>query len=127
VVFDDGSGDAYTVGYPDVIAPSTGFNASLEYSAGNLAAVEGNGVIYLAFPFETITGAASRNEIVQAVARDLIPSYDGTDGPGFPTGSGDGSNDDGGCAAIPAHTNFYMLILLATLLLQLRGRRSCVR
>ncbi len=68
--FDDGSRGIYTVGYPDVIAPTNyGTLAGISYSnvASGAAAVVYNGsagggkVVYLAFPFETITSAAVRN------------------------------------------------------------------
>ncbi|MDC1142911.1 N-acetylmuramoyl-L-alanine amidase [Planctomycetota bacterium] len=129
--FDDGSGDAYTVGYPDIIAPTSGFTAALEYSTGNIAAVSSNGVVYLAFPFETITGSAARAALIQNVARHLIPTYDGTNGQGFQTVSGSGSSgdDDGGCTATASTPSPYGFILLALVLIRvlIRRRRLGVR
>ena len=68
--FDDGAKGIYLVGFPDVIAPTNyGALAGINYSnvASGAAAVVYNGtagggkVVYLAFPFETITSASARN------------------------------------------------------------------
>ena len=68
--FDDGAKGIYLVGFPDVIAPTNyGTLAGISYSnvASGVAAVAYNGtagggkVVYLGFPFETITSAAVRN------------------------------------------------------------------
>lgn len=68
--FDNGSQGIYLVGFPDVIAPiNGGATAGVNYSnvtsgaAGILynGAAGGGKVIYLGFPFETITSAGVRN------------------------------------------------------------------
>lgn len=71
--FEDGTGPAYPVENADVIAPAGGAVAALYYGASDQpAAIQyaGNGrVVYLAFPFETITEEAARHEImVRAMA-----------------------------------------------------------
>ena len=69
--FDNGNSGIYWVKTPDVILPTGGGTASaLNYSGGTggTAAIQydgavGNGrVVYLGFPFETITSATRRNE-----------------------------------------------------------------
>lgn len=74
--FDDGSRGIYLVGYPDVIAPTNyGALAGISYSnvASGAAAVCYNGtagggrVVYLAFPFETITSATVRNNYMASI------------------------------------------------------------
>lgn len=73
--FDDGSRGIYLVGFPDVIAPTNyGALPGISYSnvANGAAAVVYNGsagggkVVYLAFPFETITSAAVRSNYLAA-------------------------------------------------------------
>jgi hypothetical protein len=75
-LFDDGSRGIYMVGYPDVIAPTNyGALAGIQYSnvSSGAAAVVYNGsagggkVVYLAFPFETITTATARNSYMASV------------------------------------------------------------
>lgn len=108
--FDDGTGDSYTVGYPDVIAPSAtgGASAVLEYSPGSTAAVASSNVIVMGFPFETINEAAARDEIMQRVLRELADTYTGV----YTGGGGGGDDDeDSGCAVSPA-TGWAMLVLL---------------
>lgn len=74
--FDDGSRGGYLVSYPDVIAPTNyGTLAAITYSnvASGAAAIVYNGtagggkVVYLGFPFETITSAAARNAYMASV------------------------------------------------------------
>ena len=69
--FDDGSKGIYLVGFPDLITPvNGGATAGVNYSnvtsgaAGILydGAAGGGKVIYLGFPFETITTAGVRND-----------------------------------------------------------------
>jgi hypothetical protein len=68
--FDNGSYGVYNVAYPDQIAPFSGAVTDLTYnggSAGN-AAVQYSGtfkVVYLAFPFETITTDAARSNLMK--------------------------------------------------------------
>jgi hypothetical protein len=68
--FDNGSRGIYVVGYPDVLTPTgTGASAAVNYSnvvsgaAGIIynGAAGGGKVVYLGFPFETITDANVRN------------------------------------------------------------------
>lgn len=75
-VFDDGTKGTYMVGFPDVIAPTNyGTLAGISYSnvTGGAAAVVYNGtagggkVVYLGFPFETITSEAVRNSYLADV------------------------------------------------------------
>jgi hypothetical protein len=71
--FDNGS-QFYDVEFPDVIGPTGGATTALTYSTGTTAAIQFDGgdngprVVYLAFPFETITNEQLRNE---AMARIL--------------------------------------------------------
>jgi hypothetical protein len=75
--FEFGGGDApYTPGYPDVIA-ANGSTAALQYSAGNVAAIQYSGtfgssatpgmLIYLAFSFETLSSEAERVQLMHDV------------------------------------------------------------
>ena len=66
-VFDDGSKGIYRVGFPDVLTPTgTGTATAINYANNLPAAVSYNGaagggkVVYLGFPFETITSAGVR-------------------------------------------------------------------
>jgi hypothetical protein len=68
--FDDGSKGIYLVGFPDVLTPTgSGTTAAINYNGGpaGAAAVVYNGlsgggkVVYLGFPFETITSPGARN------------------------------------------------------------------
>ncbi|MCF6228649.1 MAG: hypothetical protein L3J82_08340, partial [Planctomycetes bacterium] len=124
ITFDDGTGDSYSVNYPDVLATSNGSTAVLEYSTGIVAATQSAGAIVLGFPFETINGATARTGFMQAVSRDLIPSYNGTNGSGFGSGAGESGStgDDGGCALSTASALPFGLILLAMLILNRRQR-----
>jgi len=75
-VFDDGTKGTYIVGFPDVVAP-TGYGtlAGITYSnvVSGAAAVVYNGtagggkVVYLGFPFETITSETLRNNYMADV------------------------------------------------------------
>jgi hypothetical protein len=71
--FDDGSRGIYAVRYPDVLVPlGTGAIAALNYIGGTTggAAIQYDGsagggkVVYLGFPFETITSATLRNQLM---------------------------------------------------------------
>ena len=74
--FDDGSKGLYVVGFPDVITP-TGSNTStaISYTGGpaGAACIVHDGpaatgkVVYLGFPFETITSGAVRNDYMADV------------------------------------------------------------
>lgn len=71
VTFDDGD-LFYDVDYPDVIAASGGSLLAMTYSTGGGAAIQwgtsgGAQVVMLAFPFETITTVAARNEVMSRV------------------------------------------------------------
>jgi hypothetical protein len=74
--FDDGSKGIYLVGFPDVIAPTNyGAWAAVNYSnvVSGAAGIFYNGtagggkVVYLGFPFETITSATARNAYLAGV------------------------------------------------------------
>lgn len=65
--FDDGSKGLYAVGFPDVLTPTgSGASAAINYTGGGAAAIQYDGsagggrVVYLGFPFETITSSAVR-------------------------------------------------------------------
>ncbi len=75
-LFDDGSRGIYLVGFPDVLTPTgTGAVGALSYTgvvsgaAGVVydGSVGGGKVVYLGFPFETITSASVRNEYLADV------------------------------------------------------------
>jgi hypothetical protein len=67
--FDDGSQGIYLVGYPDLLTPTNGAAASVNYTnlTSGAAGIVYNGaggggkVVYFGFPFETITSADVRN------------------------------------------------------------------
>ncbi|WP_428305893.1 fibronectin type III domain-containing protein [Lacipirellula sp.] len=72
VAFDNGT-QFYNVDYPDRIAPLGGSTAAFNYATGGAAAIQhtdsvsGSQVVMLAFPFETITSATTRNSVMQRV------------------------------------------------------------
>jgi len=72
VTFDNGA-QFYNVDYPDRIAPLGGATAALNYATGGAAAIQhtdagtGSQLVMLAFPFETITSAATRNTVMARV------------------------------------------------------------
>jgi len=75
VTFDNGK-LVYDVDKPDVIKAEKGAIVALKYANGRgaagvqVAGVNGRGnVVYLAFPFETITTAADRTEVMKRVLR----------------------------------------------------------
>jgi hypothetical protein len=77
ITFDNGSDattgsfNTYDVATPDVITTSGGSKVALNYSTGTTAAVQydsGNTrVVTMGFPFETITSATKRNQVMAAV------------------------------------------------------------
>ena len=76
--FDDGSKGIYAVQNPDAVTPlGSGAVAALSYSGGNggTAGLQYDGsagggrVVYLGFPFETITGESARNAYMADVLR----------------------------------------------------------
>jgi hypothetical protein len=76
--FDDGSQGIYWVGYPDALTPTgIGVAAALNYPgySGGAAGVRYDGsagggkVVYLGFPFETITSASARNAYLADVLK----------------------------------------------------------
>jgi hypothetical protein len=73
LAFDNGSSGTYNVNAADRITPLNGSTAAMNYSGGsNGAAIQyanpnGGRVVYMAFPFETITTAANRNAVMAAV------------------------------------------------------------
>lgn len=68
---DDGSGGAYDVNEPDVIAAANGSTLIFNYAGGAGGAGvahSGNGkLVHLAFPFEGIVGASQRQEVMARV------------------------------------------------------------
>jgi hypothetical protein len=76
--FDDGSQGIYEEDYPDVINPSNGSTACLKYSSSSLyAGVQYEGVfpdgknsgklVYISFPWETITDQVSKKEVIERI------------------------------------------------------------
>jgi len=70
-IFDNGSKGIYLVGFPDVLTPTgSGAIAAINYNGGPAGAAAvvysgssgGGKVVYLGFPFETITSASVRND-----------------------------------------------------------------
>lgn len=115
--FDDGSGNSYTVGYPDVIQPAAGGSALsvLQYSAGNAAGVATAEVVVLGFPFETINEGSARDAIMQAVLRSLASGYTGINsnpGGGGNGSGGGGGDDDSGCVVAAGGAAPGVLMLL---------------
>lgn len=70
--FDNGS-QYYDVEFPDVLSPTGGATTALTYSTGSTAAIQYDGgdtgprVVYLAFPFETITSDEVRTETMTRI------------------------------------------------------------
>jgi hypothetical protein len=74
--FDDGTFGTYNVAYPDRLTPLSGATAALNYATGGAAGIEWNNqLIYLGFPFETITTATAREAYMLDVLKyfDLLP------------------------------------------------------
>jgi hypothetical protein len=75
--FDDGTGGQYDTDFPDRLSPvGTGAEVAMTYVGGtaDTAAIQYDGtgttpgkVVFLGFPFETITSAAARDEIMEDV------------------------------------------------------------
>jgi hypothetical protein len=84
VSFDNGSGNTYDVGRPDVIAPVGGSNVCMTYSNGNAAGLQYQGtinggtanakIVFLGFGFETITSEAVRNNIMSRTIDYFLPA-----------------------------------------------------
>ncbi|MGC9024644.1 MAG: N-acetylmuramoyl-L-alanine amidase, partial [Chloroflexia bacterium] len=77
ISFDDGTHGTYDVDYPDRISPYGGSTVNLVYQGGlgGNAGVEYNGLyrlVHLAFPFEAIYPAASRQEVMCRAAAFLV-------------------------------------------------------
>jgi len=78
--FDDGTGDSYAVEFADVLSPMPGANSCLVYvSSGSACTYADTGVyrfIHLGFPFETITHAGLRNDMMsEAMNFFLVPYF----------------------------------------------------
>jgi hypothetical protein len=74
--FDDGTFGTYNVAYPDRLTPLGGASAALTYGASTVAAIQWNNqLIYLGFPFETITTAVAREAYMLDVLKyfDILP------------------------------------------------------
>jgi hypothetical protein len=74
--FDTGRGVTYAVDYPDQLNTVSSSSVSLVYSGGSggNAAVEYKGtfkVVNFGFPFETILGQSTRNEVMQRILNFL--------------------------------------------------------
>ncbi|MCA8917615.1 MAG: N-acetylmuramoyl-L-alanine amidase [Planctomycetes bacterium] len=124
--FDDGSGDSYTVGYPDILEPSSSGSAApaLQYSAGVFAATASDAVVVFGFPFETINQSSARDAVMERVLRSLAASYTGINtsmGGGGGSGSG-GGGDDSGCSVDA--TGAFPLALAALALFWWRRRKA---
>jgi hypothetical protein len=90
VIFDSGA-QFYNVDFPDRISPLGGATAALNYGSGGAAAIQhtdagtGAQLVMLAFPFETITSAATRNAVMERVIdyfsllvpREPVADFDG--------------------------------------------------
>jgi hypothetical protein len=86
VNFDNGSGTTYDVSLPDVLSPVRGSTACMSYSGGvgGTAAIQyagafGNSaetgkLVYMGFPFETITNETTRNNVMSRVLDFFLPS-----------------------------------------------------
>jgi hypothetical protein len=81
-LFDDGSQGIYAVGFPDVLTSfGSGASAAINYSgvvsgAAGIAydgSSGGGKVVYLGFPFETITSSAVRNTYMTDILSFFIP------------------------------------------------------
>lgn len=86
----------YPEDFPDYINPfGTGVMVNLKYSASRVAGIQyhgifGNGtipgkIVYLAFPFETITGEANRNAVMGRVLQFFFPLTSVDAGPDVPS------------------------------------------
>lgn len=85
LAYDNGTGGAYNVRYPDVIAPRAGARAELYYGDGAEAAAisyegqtsetDGNftRLLYLAIPFETLTPDSARREAMARAIKFFFP------------------------------------------------------
>ncbi|HTD87260.1 MAG TPA: hypothetical protein VK850_11850 [Candidatus Binatia bacterium] len=75
--FDDGTFGTYNVGYPDRLTPLNGATTALVYGGSTTAAAiqSSNRLVYLGFPFETITTAAAREAYMLDVLKyfDVLP------------------------------------------------------
>ena len=74
--FDPANGAAYQVNSPDVLAAGTDAVACLNYAGGSVAGVQYTGVSYnvvaFGFPFETISSAGVRAQVMDAVVAFLL-------------------------------------------------------
>ncbi|MCA8910932.1 MAG: N-acetylmuramoyl-L-alanine amidase [Planctomycetes bacterium] len=123
--FDDGSGDSYSVGYPDVVEPATGGStvSALEYSNSVTAGVSSDSLVVFGFPFETINQQASRDAVMERVLQTLASNYTGINTNSGGGGSSGGSGgDDSGCSVDP--TGMLPLVLVVFAILWWRRRRA---
>jgi len=78
-IFDDGSRGLYWVGYPDILTTNAGAKPALTYSGvgyGSAAiqydgSLGGGKLVYLGFPFETLTNATRRAEYMADILNFL--------------------------------------------------------
>ncbi|HEY3353062.1 MAG TPA: N-acetylmuramoyl-L-alanine amidase [Polyangia bacterium] len=146
--FDDPGPQSYAVEYPDVIAPGADATLALGYGGGaGGAAIAWTGAagdrgVMFGFPFETITGAATRADVMARTLAYLgvtepappddagtpddaaVPpddaGVDATPGPDAPAPPGGGGC---GCRAAPAPAAPLVLLLVAVALAATRRRR----
>ena len=75
--FDDGTFGTYNVAYPDRLTPVNGASGTLIYGGSTAAAAiqSSNRLVYIGFPFETITTASDREAYMLDVLKyfDLLP------------------------------------------------------
>ncbi len=73
ITYDNGSANTYKVNWPDVITPTGGSVAAMEYTSagsGTVAGVQYSGtykLVYLGFPFETIVSSSIQTTIMSRV------------------------------------------------------------
>jgi hypothetical protein len=74
--FDDGTLGTYNVAYPDRLTPLGGAMNAVSYSGGGAAGLQWNNqLVYLGFPFETITTGTAREAYMLDVLKyfDVLP------------------------------------------------------
>ena len=92
--FDEASGGAYPVEYPDVLA--TGRDVVVTYGDGSTAGALGSGVFLLGYPFEVIGSEGDRAEAASRLVEALVPGWTDEESPGDTGDTGDTGNADTG-------------------------------
>lgn len=121
--FDDDGPGGYRALSPDALMPASGGGAALRYDGGDVAAAvwrdadQALGTLVAGFPFETISGADRRAEVMARILAgfEIPPDPLGGDG-----GGGNGGNDvAGGCcdggggSGLPGAAALALLVLAA--------------